>query len=1605
MANRFWVGGTAAWDATVGTKWSATSGGAGGASVPTVADDVFFDRALTYTVTITTTRVCRNITVSAGTVTFAGTGTLNVRGSMDLRAGTIWNATGLITFSALAADGGKTVITNGAVINSPITFNGVGGNWTLGSNLTLGANLTTTLTTGTILLSGYTLTTGIFSSSGSAARTITFGTGTIVLSNSTVATVLSMANATGFTCDNTSAGRFIVASTNSGLLETVVFGTTAGSTTNAPNLTVGDNTPGVKLNITDGSWFNTLTSTYTNSTINYSTGATTQVTGTYVDTLALSTANNYVGFFPNFTRTQTFTTTAGQQFAGIGFNLLGGTLTLVDSAKMFDAFDISTFAGTTTTTFALVAGTIDVTNAANSYNSSINYQLGFGRIISSNSNTRSINFGSNTIELGGSITPIVSMAITTGFTSTGAGGLIVDPSNATTITMGTTGTGGSSTNSCNVWVNWMSGYALTITTGSWFKTLIFTAINGNSSFGGTIGTTTVNCSSLEMAGTLSNLSVIMHSTGTITPNYFSNTLAGLTINSSATTLTNSVANPVPTLNCTTYTQTAGTFDFSTLNLTCSSNATYTSGTLLNIGTISCIQFIVNGNFTLTQGTIIPNATTGSFVVTNGASFNYNGGTLSAPTFTQTAGTVTLGQQLALIFNNSVYTLTSGTLNLNGFNLICGVFSSSGTGIRSIAFGSNNIILAANSNFNTTVLSMADASGFTYTGIGGFTKNMTINPSTFVFGTTGGTASNAPNLSLLSGSAGATFTTGSWFKTLNFGTSTLTVPTTTTLNLNGLILSSGGNFTNLTVNMVGSGTITSNTNTTLGALTINSGNNVTTILNDTLTLAATSTTTLTSGILNLNGFNLTTGRFVSENNNNRSIAFGTNNILLTHTIANTAVLSMAYATNFTCTGTGGFVVTDTNVARTITFATFSDTPTSYPDLTFTGTGSSVVTIATNSQFNTIDFGLTTFKLPETILRANSVVLGNGDYTALDLKIIGKISPCTVNGNEKTIKNFTVLNNSNITCLLTAPLKVTGQTDLQKGGLNLNTFTLTTGIFNSNTYDTRTLTFSAANIILTGPSVSGILLDFNSHNAFYVSATTGGFVVDLDNLVIGGSITSFPNDDSNSPNLTFIGNGSGSSIYFISNSKFKSLDFGITSFNINNYSAFLYVVDSLTLGTGSYTGLTLNLYNVNGNTTINGKGKTVKQIEIVTTNRTVTLLSNLTVNGTTTFYRGTLNLNNFTLTTNRFKSYYSNNTRTINFGTGNIELVSSASTGSSLLEISNATGFTCSGSGGFVTTIGYTGYLDYGKQNFGGNISTAPNLTYTGPAQAAQYTHYISGFYNSIDFGSSFHSSGSQWPLTTLNAASVKFSTNLTNTNEYNQVSIILFGTGTLTTYGRPFSTLSISHTGTTTLGSDIIKTGQNSTWSTISLQSGTLNLAGYTATATTFSSTASYGTARAINGPGTLSVANWQVSQGNGFTGTDYTLSLSGNTFAGASGKYGTLQLSSGTTTISGSNTFDNITTVTKPSTIVFTASTTQTLGAFTLSGAPGSLVTIKSLYDGIQSTLTSNGVVSCEYLNIKDIRVLGTATWSAGTGSINVSNNTGWSFDTASRSQFMPFFF
>jgi hypothetical protein len=97
MADRYWVGGTGDWDATAGSKWALTSGGAGGQAVPTSSDTVFFDaNSGANTITIGSgTAICSTLTMTGFTGTLAfGSNSIDLAG-----AGTLTVYTGATTFS------------------------------------------------------------------------------------------------------------------------------------------------------------------------------------------------------------------------------------------------------------------------------------------------------------------------------------------------------------------------------------------------------------------------------------------------------------------------------------------------------------------------------------------------------------------------------------------------------------------------------------------------------------------------------------------------------------------------------------------------------------------------------------------------------------------------------------------------------------------------------------------------------------------------------------------------------------------------------------------------------------------------------------------------------------------------------------------------------------------------------------------------------------------------------------------------------------------------------------------------------------------------------------------------------------------------------------------------------------------------------------------------------------------------------------------------------------------------------------------------------------------------------------------------------------------
>lgn len=178
MADRYWVGGTAAWDGTAGTKWSATSGGAGGASVPTTADDVFFDANSTGTVTIASGNTgAKSINCTGFTGTIAGTAAISVAGGVTLVAGMTYTHTGTITFT------GTGTLTTAGKTFSGVTVDGVGITLTLGDALNL-ATRQLSVTNGVFDTANYSVTAGGIASTTTSARTITLGSSTLSLSAS-----------------------------------------------------------------------------------------------------------------------------------------------------------------------------------------------------------------------------------------------------------------------------------------------------------------------------------------------------------------------------------------------------------------------------------------------------------------------------------------------------------------------------------------------------------------------------------------------------------------------------------------------------------------------------------------------------------------------------------------------------------------------------------------------------------------------------------------------------------------------------------------------------------------------------------------------------------------------------------------------------------------------------------------------------------------------------------------------------------------------------------------------------------------------------------------------------------------------------------------------------------------------------------------------------------------------------------------------------------------------------------------------------------------------------------------------------------------------------
>lgn len=183
--DHYWVGGGSStnWSATVPTNWALTSGGAGGATVPSTGDKVFFDAnsgAGTSTIDAGFTNVPSNIDFTGFVGTLAGSDNLAVASTsafvFKFGSGMTQSWTGNLSIGG--ASGGTFTLTSagksfGGSVSGVSAF---GNSITLQDALNLSGALSFGNTTGLVFdANGFSITAGSMNISSSNTRTITLG--------------------------------------------------------------------------------------------------------------------------------------------------------------------------------------------------------------------------------------------------------------------------------------------------------------------------------------------------------------------------------------------------------------------------------------------------------------------------------------------------------------------------------------------------------------------------------------------------------------------------------------------------------------------------------------------------------------------------------------------------------------------------------------------------------------------------------------------------------------------------------------------------------------------------------------------------------------------------------------------------------------------------------------------------------------------------------------------------------------------------------------------------------------------------------------------------------------------------------------------------------------------------------------------------------------------------------------------------------------------------------------------------------------------------------------------------------------------------------------
>jgi len=913
MATFYWVGGNGDWDATTTTNWASSSGGAGGAGVPTSGDDVIFDAGSNtgtnpFTVTVTGTSsapaVCNDFSTGGaggaldGAMTFAtqATSVFNCHGSMTLPvANFTWSGTtGASTF--FRTSGSATLTTNGVSLsNGSVSINASG-------TLTLGSALTSTgvfnVQSGTFTTANFNLTATAFLAQGVESKTINLGSSSITVSAATpigfTGTNITLdAGTSTITCSNASP-----AFTGGGLTFYNVTFSNAGAGTSLIN---GANT------------FNDLTQTSRSGTGNriFRLGANQTVSGTLTLGAAntairrIQTASDVIGTQRTITLNGSLATLADVDFRDINAagtvatpwtgtrlgNALGNSNITFDAPKtvywnLAGTQNWSATGWATTNNGAPAANnfplaqdtaTFTEAGAAGTINMDQSWWIGSLQMADGVSNrTTAFTFATGTQgpAFYGNVTLFSNLTLS-GTASLAFHG------NGITQTITSAG------------VSFTQGIVYNSPGGTFLIADAFTqtSTNGFNHVAGTVDLNDLTLTCYLWTSSNSNTrSIDFGSTGQITVTGNNATVW------TTSTATNFTIAGTPVVNFTysggTGTRTitmgnAGESNAISVNVSAGTDAitlATTSGSYKNInftgfaGTLAFGNSInIFGNLTISTGmTVNPGITTPTFAASTGTQeITTSGKTIDYNIVKNGNGTLQLQDNLT-IGSTRTFNLAVGTLDLDDNKLTTGIFLSSNSNTRSIGFGTTGEIeLTGN---NATVWNAATLTNFSYTGTPtvNFTYAGSVGSRTLTNGTTGGTESNAVNFNVNAGSD--SFFASGIVKNMNFtgfsGSSGLFAGGFIYGNLTLSATQSTGTSGTSTTFAATSGTqqITTNGVTIDRPLTINAPG-ATVQLQDALTMGSTRTLTLTAGTFDSDGYALSTGLFDGSGTTARTLSMG------------------------------------------------------------------------------------------------------------------------------------------------------------------------------------------------------------------------------------------------------------------------------------------------------------------------------------------------------------------------------------------------------------------------------------------------------------------------------------------------------------------------------------------------------------------------------------------------------------------------------------------------------------------------------------------------------------------------------------------------------------